>query len=76
MTVPTAIITCSDTGKFGRIAELTQQLTAANLAASQVAQNQYLIGQLKPCPTPAYVVPNPNCCYTTQTVGCGQGFGF
>ena len=62
--------------KNERIAELTMQLNAANLAASQVAQNQYLIGQLKPCPTPAYVVPNPNCCYTTQAVGCGQGFGF
>ena len=57
--------------KNERIAELTQQLNAANLAASQVAQNQYLVSQLKPCPTPAYVVPNPNCCYGTQTVGCG-----
>lgn len=50
--------------KNERIAELTQQLNAANLAASQVAQNQYLVSQLKPCPTPAYVVPNPNGCYT------------
>lgn len=57
--------------KNERIAELTQQLTAANLAASQVAQNQYLVNALKPCPTPAYVVPNPNCCYGTQAVGCG-----
>lgn len=62
--------------KNERIAELTQKLTAANLAASQVAQNQYLIDQLKPCPTPAYVVPNPNCCYGTQPVsGCG-GYGY
>lgn len=58
--------------KNERIAELTQQLNAANLAASQVAQNQYLIGQLKPCPSPAYVVPNPNCCYGTQSVSCGS----
>ena len=57
--------------KNERIAELTMQLNAANLAASQVAQNQYLIGQLKPCPSPAYVVPNPNCCYGTQAIGCG-----
>jgi hypothetical protein len=49
--------------KNERIAELTSQLQAANLAASQVAQNQYLIQQLKPCPNPAYVVPNPNGCY-------------
>lgn len=50
--------------KNERIAELTQKLNAANLAASQVAQNQYLVSQLRPCPSPAYVVPNPNCCYS------------
>lgn len=61
--------------KNERIAELTQQLNAANLAASQVAQNQYLVSQLRPCPSPAYVVPNPNCCYGTASVGCGS-FGF
>ena len=52
--------------KNERIAELQSQLQAANLTASQFAQNQYLVNQLKPCPTPAYVVPNPygfgNCC--------------
>lgn len=53
--------------KNERIAELTQQLTAANLAASQVAQNQYLVSQLRPCPTPAYVVANPY---------CGNGCGY
>ena len=61
--------------KNERIAELTQQLNAANLAASQVAQNQYLVSQLRPCPSPAYVVQNPNCCYGTASVGCGS-FGF
>lgn len=55
--------------KDERIAELTQKLTMADLAASQAQQNAYLINQLKPCPTPAYVVANPNCCYTTN--GCG-----
>lgn len=53
--------------KNERIAELTQQLNAANLAASQVAQNQYLVSQLRPCPTPAYVVANPY---------CGNGCGY
>lgn len=57
--------------KNERIAELTQKLGMADLAASQAAQNAYLLNQLRPCPTPAYVVPNPNCCYGTQTVGCG-----
>lgn len=55
--------------KNDRIAELTQKLNMADLAASQAQQNAYLINQLKPCPTPAYVVANPNCCYTTN--GCG-----
>ena len=49
--------------KNERIAELTQQLNAANLAASQVAQNQYLVNALRPSPVPAYSVPNPSCCY-------------
>lgn len=53
--------------KNERIAELQQQLFAANLAASQSAQNAYLVNQLRPCPTPAYVVPNPFCCETTTT---------
>ena len=55
--------------KNERIAELTQKLNMADLAASQAAQNAYLINQLKPCPSPAYIVANPNCCYTTN--GCG-----
>lgn len=61
--------------KNDRIAELTQRLNMADLAASQAQQNAYLIGQLKPCPTPAYVVPNPNCCYQGgYQYGGGCGF--
>lgn len=51
--------------KDEKIAELTARLNRADLAASQAAQNTYLINELKPCPTPAYVVPNPYC-------NCGQ----
>ena len=29
------------------------------LAASQAAQNNYLVSQLRPCPTPAYITCNP-----------------
>lgn len=47
--------------KDDKIAELTAKLNRADLAASQAAQNTYLINELKPCPTPAYVVPNPYC---------------
>lgn len=45
------------------------------LAASQAAQNNYLVQQLRPCPTPAYVVPNPYCCTPTPTYTCGGGCG-
>lgn len=41
-----------------RNAELSAQL-------SQQAQSAYLLEQLKGCPKPAYIVPNPNCCYNT-----------
>lgn len=47
--------------KDEKIAELTAQLNRADLAASQAAQNTYLLSELKPCPQPAYVVPNPYC---------------
>lgn len=50
--------------KDERIAELNAKVNALNLAASQAAQNQYLIQQLRPCPSPAYVVSNPYCCNT------------
>ena len=48
--------------KDAKIAEQNQQLFAAQLAASQAAQNNYLVQTLRPCPNPAYVVPNPFCC--------------
>ena len=50
-----------------RIAEQNQQINSLQLAASQSAQNQYLVNQLRPCPTPAYVVANPYC-------SCGQSY--
>lgn len=59
--------------KDDRIADLTARLNKADLAASQAAQNAYLIGQIKPCPEPAYIVPNPNCCtvpYSLNTCAC------
>lgn len=35
-------------------------------------QADRIISRLAPCPTPAYVVPNPNCCYPTYGVAtCG-----
>lgn len=66
--------------KNERIAELQQQLTMANLAASQNAQTAAIIANneaqtaalehyLNPTPIPAYPVQNPNCC--GQNYGCG-----
>lgn len=40
---------------------LRDENSALRLSASQSAQNQYLINQLRPSPNPAYVVPNPYC---------------
>lgn len=54
--------------KDSRIAELTSQVNALQLSASQQAQNNYLLSELKACPKPAYVVANPYC-------SCGQTYG-
>ena len=63
-----------------KIATLTAENQSLKFAASQAAQNAFiaanqeaqtaeLVRRLEtPCPIPAYVVPNPNCCY-------GSGYG-
>ena len=70
-----------------KIASLTAENQTLKFAASQAAQNAFitanqeaqtaeLIRRLgRDCPVPAYVVPNPNCCYNYQvspynTCGC------
>ena len=45
-----------------KIATLTAENQSLKFAASQAAQNAYLINELRPAPTPAYVVANPYCC--------------
>ena len=45
------------------------------LAASQAAQNNYLISQLRPCPTPAYITCNPWSGSGYGGCGCNQGCG-
>ena len=61
-----------------KIAALTAENQTLKFAASQQAQNNYLVSALKdPCPIPAYVVPNPNCCYGVATYNtCGGNYGF
>jgi hypothetical protein len=68
-----------------KIATLTAENQSLKFAASQAAQNAFitanqeaqtaeLIRRLgRDCPIPAYVVPNPNCCYptTNYNLGCG-----
>lgn len=58
-----------------KIATLQADNQALRLAASQAKQNAYLVNELRPCPIPAYTVPNPYCC-NTYYGGCGtSGFG-
>lgn len=45
--------------KDEKIADQASKIQALQLAASQAAQNNYLIGQLRPQPVPAFNVPAP-----------------
>ena len=51
-----------------KIATLQAENQNLKLAASQAAQNNYLINELKPCPQPAYITCNP---FTGQYGGYG-----
>jgi hypothetical protein len=74
-----------------KIAALTAENQSLKFAASQAAQNAFItanqtaqtaeiVRRLEtPCPIPAYVVPNPNCCYNPTfynagTCGCASAF--
>ena len=63
----------------------SQQAQNSFIAANQEAQTAELIRRLgldrTTCPIPAYVVPNPNCCYgnpcgVNYNNGCGCGNNF
>ena len=45
-----------------KIATLQAENQSLKFAASQAAQNAYLVGELRPAPIPAYTVANPYCC--------------
>lgn len=55
------------------INEQQSLIQSLNLAQSQANQNQYLISQLRPCPTPAYLTCNPWATNGTSYNGC-NGF--
>lgn len=58
---------------------LRDENQALRLAASQSAQNQYLVNQLRPCPVPAFIACNPYSSiyggYNGAGNGCGCGCG-
>lgn len=54
-----------------KIATLQAENQGLRFAASQAAQNAYLVSELRPCPVPAYTVPNPYCC-NSYYGGCGS----
>ena len=73
-----------------KIATLQAENQSLKFAASQTAQNAYLTATIdagnaelirrlgRDCPVPAYIVPNPACCYTpnfTSGCGCNSGCG-
>lgn len=58
---------------------LRDQVQAYQLSASQQAQTASIVNQIRPCPTPAYVVPNPYGCGCSNygypfsnSCGCGS----
>ena len=68
-----------------KIATLTAENQSLKFAASQAAQNTFITANQEaqtaelvrrlatPCPVPAYVVPNPNCCYGNYGVTFNSG---
>lgn len=56
--------------------QASQTAQNAFITANQEAQTAELIRRLgRDIPVPAYVVPNPNCCYQyAQSCGCGNAF--
>lgn len=60
-----------------KIENLRSENEALRLKASQSAQNQYLIDQLRPCPVPAYITCNPYAASwgVGYNNGCGCGCG-
>lgn len=59
-----------------KIASLTAENQTLKFAASQQAQNAYLVSELSPkLPVPAYQVPNPFVPYGYGGCGCGATYG-
>lgn len=61
--------------------QLRDERTQFQMSALLQQQTQNLVGQIRPCPSPAYIVPNPFGCgcnnygYPYGNNGCGNGCG-
>ena len=53
-----------------KLSDLQAENQGLKLAASQAAQNSYLVSQLRPSPIPAYTVQSPYCCNQFACCGC------
>ena len=53
-----------------KLSDLQAENQGLKLAASQAAQNSYLVSLLRPSPIPAYTVLNPYCCNQNACCGC------
>lgn len=58
-----------------KIEGLRAENTALKGRISDDYQADRIISKLSPCPSPAYIVPNPNCCYNYNVTGFGYGSG-
>ncbi len=56
-----------------KLSDKDRDILSRDFKLSQLSQNSYLINRLAPCPIPAYMVANPNCCYNPCS-GCGSQF--
>lgn len=57
-----------------KLADKDRDILARDFQLSQLSQNSYLVNALTPPRAiPAYMVPNPNCCYN-PCGGCGSQF--
>ena len=60
-----------------KLATLQAENQNLKLKASQAEQNAYLLNELKPCPSPAYVVQPPTqVTFPVNTCGQFAGYGY
>lgn len=57
-----------------KISTLQAENQNLKLAASQAAQNNYLVEQLRPCPIPAYITCSPY--QSSYGIGLNNGYGY